>query len=113
MIGLIQLVIRIDNRLYERALERRGFYSNEGASYKNNGYPTAIELNVINWDLKLGSTLSPEERKRYIDNKLYFKCGKLRYIANCYGKKKHQSRKGKNELNITYEEPIQLYVIEV
>jgi hypothetical protein len=112
MAGLVQLAIRIDNRLYERALERRGFYGNGGASHKNNGYPTAMELDATSRDSKPGSTLSPEERKRYMDNKLCFKCGKPRHMANRCGKKKHQGRKGKNELNATYEEPMQLCVIE-
>ena len=89
MVKLVQFVIRINNRLYKRALERRGFYSNKKVNYKNNSYSTIIELDTISWDSKLGSILSPEERKRYIDNKLYFKCGKLGHIVNRCGKKKH------------------------
>jgi hypothetical protein len=112
MAGLVQLVICIDNRLYERALERRGFYGNGGTNHKNNGYLTAMELDATSWDSKPGSTFSLEERKRYMDNKLCFKYGKLEHMANRCGKKKYQGRKSKNELNAIYEELMQLYVAE-
>jgi hypothetical protein len=48
-----------------------------------------MELDATSRDSKPGSTLSPEERKRYMDNKLYFKCGKPGHMANRCGKKKH------------------------
>jgi hypothetical protein len=58
-------------------------------NYKNNGYLIAIKLDITSRDSKLGNTFSPEERKHYIDNKLYFKYGKLGYITNRYRKKKY------------------------
>jgi hypothetical protein len=85
---MILVSIRIDNRLHEQNLERKGQYSRSGEKGKHKGrWPKAMELDMV----------SKEPSKVEIDRRhekgLYFKCGKEGHHASFHGKK-HYKNKG-------------------
>jgi hypothetical protein len=72
--AIITCAIRINNRFYKRAIEKKGHYS---LGYSNKGkqkqrHPNAIEIDTT----KQGPRLSKEELKRRRQKKLCFKCRK-------------------------------------
>jgi DNA-directed RNA polymerase subunit M/transcription elongation factor TFIIS len=80
--AMITYAIRIDNRLYERTIEKKGHYS---LRYSHKGkqkqrHPDAIEIDAI----KQGLRLSKEELDRHRQKKLCFKCRKEGHRASSY-----------------------------
>jgi Retrotransposon gag protein/Zinc knuckle len=132
--GLIQKAVQIDNRNYERAMEKRGYYDlsaafqqmnvkGKGKGYQNK-YHSPMELDAT------GRTeLSPQQRQKHMEERTCFSCGKPGHLArNCKGKGKQTNRRGtgrRGELNATgrgaynetarkggYQGPMQLNVGE-
>jgi hypothetical protein len=98
---LTEDAIRIDNRFYERAQEKKGFYDPTSKKRYNHGNhygSQPMELDAIG-----RKELSPQERQTYMEKKLCFGCGKPGHMArNCKsGKnKRYQHRKGEiNAMN--------------
>ena len=85
---MITLVIRINNRLFKRNLERKGHYSSgqgKKQSKQKDHWPQPIELDAA----YRKPLASKEEMDQHCKGKLCFKCGKEGHIANFY-------RKGRN-----------------
>ena len=78
--GMITMAIRIDNRLYERSLERRGQYRQENGQRKRRSrWPKPIEIDSTK---QQGPRLSKEELERRRKNKLCFECGKEGHMSS-------------------------------
>jgi hypothetical protein len=94
--ALITNAIRIDNRLYERSLERKGQYS-QGHGKKEQQkprWPEPMEIDAANQTQRL----SKEEMERRRKNKLCFECGKEGHRASFHRpgqKKRHHKGKGR------------------
>lgn len=117
----IDQAIRIDNRLYERHLEKKGTYDpkRNHAQYrifpgrrfekKDNTWPQPMELDATG-----RQEMSPQERDNHMKNKTCFRCGKPGHMArNCHsGKSNGKSYGRKGQLNATikgpYNGPMQL-----
>src|SRR5438552_8575972 len=88
--AMITQAILIDNRLYERALERKGQYrqGNFKKGQQRQRWPEAMEIDSD----KQGPRLSKEELDRRRKNKLCFECGKEGHRASFH----RQSQKKPN-----------------
>jgi len=103
---MIEMAIKIDNRHFERNLERRGQYSPGDHKRKGNRksyWPQPMELDATFGRLELSSS----EKERRSKERLCFTCGKPGHQArNCKqskGKKPwNKSGKGK-QLNATWQ----------
>jgi hypothetical protein len=103
---LITEAVEIDNRFYERSLEKRGVFS-EGRNTRyfppaqrvrkqNTAWPQPMEL-----DATMRREMSPQERQKHMTNKTCFKCGKTGHMArNCRQGERQGSRR---ELNATQQ----------
>jgi hypothetical protein len=96
---LIAMAVKIDNRAYERSLEKRGTYSH---SYKKehpkkNKYHSPMELDATTKGKK---PLSKEEMDKRRKNKLCFECGLPGHMASSH-RKNGAPWKQKKQLNAT------------
>ena len=95
--GLIELAIKIDNRNYERRLEKSGqkaSWSNSKKPKRNNNWPQPMELDATQ---KPSQTKDTKKDRQYKE-RLCFNCNKPGHIArNCQQKRE----KGK-QLNATH-----------
>jgi hypothetical protein len=84
---MISVSIRIDNRLHERNLERKGHYSRSGGKGKHKGrWPEAMELDAVSKEP------SKAEMDRRREKGLCFKCGKEGHRASFHNKKHHKNK---------------------
>jgi hypothetical protein len=91
--GLIELAVRIDNRQYERSLERRGGYDPRSRQNKKSGrhgrQGDPMELDATRKDI------TKQERDRRRKENLCYECGMPGHRASSHGKGK-SPRQGKN-----------------
>jgi hypothetical protein len=91
--GLIELAVRIDNRQYERSLERRGGYDPRSRQNKKSGrhgrQGDPMELDATRKDI------TKQERDRRRRENLCYECGMPGHRASSHGKGK-SPRQGKN-----------------
>ena len=92
---MIELAIRIDNRNYERRLEKQGQYSIPGLQKKAKPqqlyqYPRKMELDTTRHQGKKKPQLSQEERNRRREKQLCFECRLPGHQAASYRKKGKQ-----------------------
>ena len=100
---LIELAIKIDNRNYERALEKRGHYNpgtfrGTGRNHRSNNGPQPMELDATG-----RQELTPQEKQKHMQERLCFNCGKPGHMArNCKsGKGRDRNNTGRRrELNV-------------
>jgi hypothetical protein len=97
---MISTAVKIDNRLYERALEKKGFYEtgHRQRSKQQTPWPQPMELDATG-----RGELSPQERQRRSQDRLCFSCGKPGHMArNCKtGGKVRRNVGRRGELNAT------------
>ena len=100
---MIELAIKIDNRAYERQLEKRGQYSagySKKSKGKNSYWPQPMELDAAQ---KIRPKPSEEEMARRREKKLCFECGLPGHMASSHkkgkGKKPWEGRR--KQLNAT------------
>ena len=76
LIELIEQATKINNRLYERTLERKGYYFHGKSKHrsKKQSWPQPIELDVISKG-RTKPNISKDKINHRHDNKLCFKCG--------------------------------------
>jgi hypothetical protein len=103
MADMIEMATKIDNRLYERALEKKGFYDtghrqNQRTPRQQNHWPQPMEL-----DATEKREMSPQVRQKHMQDRTCFNCGKPGHLArNCKGKGRPRQHAGKRgELNAT------------
>jgi RNase H-like domain found in reverse transcriptase/Reverse transcriptase (RNA-dependent DNA polymerase)/Integrase zinc binding domain/Chromo (CHRromatin Organisation MOdifier) domain/Retrotransposon gag protein len=95
---MITVAIRIDNRLYERSLERKGQYTpghaRKSQPQQRSRWPEAMEIDSAR---QQGPRLPKEELERRRKNRLCFECGKEGHMASFHrqGQKKPPFGKGK------------------
>jgi hypothetical protein len=83
---LIALAVKIDNRIYERSLEKRGQYSQEHKRKKTSGkYHLPMELDTTLRTTKK-KQVSKEEMQRRREKKLCFECGLPGHMARSHRK---------------------------
>jgi hypothetical protein len=96
---LIEQAVNIDNRLYERALERKGFYdtTHKRRDHRPTRYTEPMELDATN-----RQELSPQDRQKRMHDKLCFNCGKPGHMArNCRsGGRSRKPAPRRGELNV-------------
>ena len=81
---LIALAVKIDNRMYERSLEKKGQYSQEHKRKQPyNKYHSPIQVDAI---VKVKRHVSKEEMQKRRDKKLYFEYGLPGHIASSHRK---------------------------
>jgi hypothetical protein len=110
---MITLAIRIDNRLFERNLERKGHYSGgqgKKQSKQKDHWPQPMELDAA----YRKPSVSKEEMDRRHKGKFCFKCGKEGHMANFHRKGRNSKPwKKRKQLNATERgTPRQLCVAE-
>lgn len=106
---MTDMAVEIDNRFYERSLEKKGVYNVKytknpkgrdnyaGGRTSNQWRSDPIEL-----DATQRKELSPKDRQRHMDNKTCFTCGKPGHLArNCKGGNRPIRTSGRKELNAT------------
>jgi len=105
---MIELAVKIDDRAYERALEKRGSYSNHSFKKKNRGnyWPQPMELDATFKNSgKPGRTRDPK-KERQLKERLCFNCDKPGHLAReCRQPKRNQGRKHQSsgrQLNATW-----------
>jgi hypothetical protein len=83
---MIQMAVKIDNRLYERTLEKKGAYSNDYKKEKKHGrhYHSPMELDATFKHKR--KTLSKDELEKRRKNKLCFECGLPGHMASSHRK---------------------------
>jgi hypothetical protein len=114
---LITTAVKIDNRNYERALERKGFYDpgyrQRAPRNHDNSWPRPMELDVATEKPRL----SPQDKEKHMRNRTCFNCGKPGHMArNCKTSKMRPNNTGKRgQLNATgvYSGPMQLNATRV
>lgn len=84
---MVETAIRIDNRLYERHLEKKGVWKPNFEKRNKVRWPQPMELDAT------GGKLRPQERERRFKEKLCFQCGKPGHIARDCGENKGRFRK--------------------
>jgi hypothetical protein len=107
---MIDDAVKIDNRLYERALEKRGFYDpghRQKQSTKKSYWPQPMELDTAH-----RGELTPQEKQKRQQERLCFSCGKPGHMARNCKSRRTQNRHGRRgELNATtrggYNGPMQ------
>lgn len=86
---LVEQAVNIDNRLYERALEKRGFYD---TNHKRRDHRPARYTEPMELDATDRRELPQQKKQEYMEKKLCFNCGKPGHMArNC--------RSGRNNRN--------------
>ncbi|PQE09754.1 Zinc finger CCHC-type protein [Rutstroemia sp. NJR-2017a BBW] len=90
---LIQLAIKIDDRLYKRSLEQRGQNNRMGnKNPRKNRWPEPMELDAN----RIGN-LSKEEKDRRRKEGLCFECGKSGHRANIHRRKNDKKAQGRHQ----------------
>lgn len=97
--GLISAAIKIDNRLYERSLERKGHYSTK---YKQNkpqqGYSSRMEIDATQHKRQPSKEVMDKRRR----DKLCFECGLPGHMASSHNKGPRKPWSGqKKQVNAT------------
>lgn len=105
--ALIKLAVEIDNRFYERSLEKKGLYDTghskrysqpQGNNQQKNHWPQPMELDATG-----RKELSPQDRQKHMQDRTCFNCGKPGHMArNCKtdgGLRRNTGRR--RELNAT------------
>jgi hypothetical protein len=97
--AMISMAIKIDNRLFERGLERRGHYSGgQGRKPQKSHWPQPMELDAA----YRKPQISKDEMDRRRKGKLCFECGKEGHMANFHRKgKANKPWKKRRQLNAT------------
>ena len=104
--GMIEAAIRIDNRAYERGMEKKGQYSNRSQKKgrRTSYWPQPMELDVT---FKQGGRPQNTTKDRQFIERLCFNCDKPGHMArDCRLPKKNPGRKppGKSrQLNATWK----------
>jgi hypothetical protein len=93
---LIEMAIKIDNRMYERSLEKRGTYSQNKRT--GGGRPQYDKMQV-DATTRTKPALSKEEMNRRREKKLCFQCGLPGHMANSH--KKNNTTWKKKKLSAT------------
>lgn len=86
---MMEMAIRIDNRMYERTLERKGYYEpkkSKAYSQPKSRWPEPMELDAT----RVGNRPSKEEMDKRRKEGLCFECGKTGHQA-----KSHRKNQGK------------------
>ena len=95
---LTEDAIRIDNRFYERAQEKKGFY--DPLSKKRYNHGNHYGAQPMELDATHRKELSPQDRQTYMEKKLCFGCGKPGHMArNCKTNKARRGPNRRNEIN--------------
>lgn len=111
------LAVKIDNRNYERSLERKGYYDQSFKRDKNSskGQGRSEHYDPMELDVTERQELSPQEKERRKQEKLCFACGKAGHMSrNCKTSGRPKKQFGRrNQLNATTQEgyngPMQLH----
>lgn len=97
---MIEMAVKIDNRLYERQLERKGHfaptYGKKSHKSTKSYWPQPMELDAT--FRKKKRSPSKEEMDHRRKNKLCFDCGLPGHMANSH-RKNNQQRRGKSQVN--------------
>ena len=87
---LIELAIKIDNRHFERTLEKKGYYEKKYSpgkkTYQRDSYGTT--------PMELDATLDPQEKDRRKHERLCYECGKPGHMARDCRAKKTSGQRG-------------------
>lgn len=103
---MMEMAIRIDNRMYERTLEKKGFYGQQkqggsSKSSKKGRWPEPMELDATT----TGNGPSKDEMERRRREGLCYECGKPGHRASIHrnGKSKGKGRnRFQNQLKATF-----------
>lgn len=93
--GMIDMAVKVDNRMFERRLEKKGQYRPESKKRnKGNYWPQPMELDAATIKKKLPKEVM-EKRRR---DKLCFECGLPGHIASSHKKKNGKFGRGRRQV---------------
>jgi hypothetical protein len=96
---LIALAVKIDNRMYERSLEKKGQYSQEHKRKQPyNKYHSPMQVDAT---VKVKRHVSKEEMQKRRDKKLCFECGLPGHMASSHRKNGTTWKPRKKQLHAT------------
>lgn len=102
--AMVELAIKIDNRSYERSLEKKGHYTPRNHQKARGSYwPQAMELDATRKGSGQINRPRNAQKERQFKERLCFNCDKPGHLARDCRQPKKQGRKFGQQLNATWK----------